>query len=145
MSKIHLNIGSNTGDRHALIERAIALLSHSLPCTATVYRSDYIESEPWGFDSSNPFLNIGLMIITDAVMDPHAMLDLTQQVEQQVGQGAPHRNPDGTYRDRPIDIDIIDIDSITLNTPRLTLPHPRAHLRSFVTIPMHRLEEKYKS
>ncbi len=64
------------------------------------------------------------MIITDAVMDPHAMLDITQQVEQQVGQGAPHRNPDGTYRDRPIDIDIIDIDSITLNTPRLILPHP---------------------
>ncbi len=84
------------------------------------------------------------MIITDAVMDPHAMLDITQQVEQQVGQGAPHRNPDGTYRDRPIDIDIIDIDSITLNTPRLILPHPRAHLRSFVTIPMHELEEKYK-
>lgn len=136
--KIHLNLGSNIGDRMSLIGRAVALLSQCLsPCR--IYLSDYIESPPWGFSSAHPFLNRGVMILTDKPVDPFELLDITQAIELNIGGNIPHRNPDGSYRDRPIDIDIIDIDGITIHSDRLTLPHPRAHLRPFVSIPLAHL------
>lgn len=122
-----------------LIGRAVALLSLRFsPCR--VYLSDYIESEPWGFDSPHPFLNRGVLIIKALQMAPVDVLDATQSVEREIGGDAPHRRSDGSYCDRPIDIDIIDIDGMRLDTPRLVLPHPRARLRPFVTIPMDALE-----
>ncbi|MDO4320098.1 MAG: 2-amino-4-hydroxy-6-hydroxymethyldihydropteridine diphosphokinase [Bacteroidales bacterium] len=140
--RIHLNIGSNQGDRKAIIGRAAALIARALaPCT--LYLSDYVESEPWGYDSPHTFLNRGILVITRHTIAPADVLDATQHIEQLIGASTPHRNPDGSYRDRLIDIDIIDIDHITLDTPRLTLPHPRAHLRPFVTGPMRQLDDTH--
>ena len=99
MNHILLNIGSNMGDRRALMARAVALLRSRLQ-PARMLVSDPVASKPDGLVSPSPFLNIA-----------------------------------GSYRDRPIDIDIIDIDHIHLSSPSLTLPHPRAHLRPFVIIP----------
>lgn len=59
---IHINIGSNSGHRKALIERAVAAISASFPGEIRV--SDFIETEPWGFDSPHRFLNVGVMIRT---------------------------------------------------------------------------------
>lgn len=145
MTKIHLNIGSNLGDRRALIGRAVALLSRAVPGPVRMYLSSYAESEPWGYTSSNTFLNLGILILTPTKIDPFELLDITQEVERKVGMGAPHRNHDGTYCDRPIDIDIIQMDEIILNTPRLTLPHPRATLRPFVLGPLNELETLLKT
>ncbi len=142
MSRIHINIGSNQGDRRALIGQAVALLSRQL-APARLLLSSYIESEPWGYESPHPFLNLGVLVITATEVEPHDVLAATQAVERVVGHGAPHRHPDGTYCDRPIDIDIIDIDHLHIDTPQLTLPHPRAHLRPFVTVPMAELEDKF--
>lgn len=132
----YLNIGSNMGDRLALIEQAVALLREAMP-DCRIRLSDYIESEPWGYSSPNKFLNLGVAI--DGYRGtPASLLRLTQRVERQVAD-APHRHPDGTYRDRPIDIDIIAIDGVVLSTPELVLPHPRAAERPFVTIPLAQL------
>lgn len=136
--RIHLNIGSNQGDRAALIERAVALLMRAMP-DARVRRSAPVESEPWGFDSPNAFLNIGLMLDLPRSIDPEALLDITQAAERAISP-ASHRNPDGSYRDRLIDIDIIAVDRLRLHTPRLTLPHPRAALRPFVLTPLRELD-----
>lgn len=137
--KIHLNLGSNLGDRRRILADACGSLRSAFePCTMLV--SDPVESEPWGYESPNPFLNCGVLIILDRQIDPLTVLDMTQAIERQIGGGAPHRNPDGTYCDRPIDIDIITIDDIRLSTPRLTLPHPRAPHRPWVTAPLHQLE-----
>ena len=125
----------------AMIGRAVALLSRHLP-PGRMLLSDYIESEPWGYDSPNPFLNRGVLLICAGTIQPIEVLNITRQVELAVGSGAPHRNADGSYRDRPIDIDIIDIDGLTVATPRLTLPHPRAALRPFVAIPMEALNRR---
>lgn len=129
------------GDRMALIGRAVALLAKSLP-PGHILLSDYIESVPWGFDSSNPFLNRGLLLITETNLHPEKILDITQNVEIAVGKGTPHRNSDGSYCDRPIDIDIIDIDGIRYQSPRLILPHPHAESRPFVLIPMQSLNRR---
>lgn len=131
---IYVNIGSNQGDRHALIEQAVALIvSHWSP--SPVRRSRYVESEPWGYDSPNKFLNLGIAIDAEGAVNPFDTLHSLQAIEHSISP-TPHRNPDGTYADRLIDIDLIAIDNLRIDTPELTLPHPRAHLRPFVTIPL---------
>lgn len=139
MSRLHLNIGSNQGDRRAIIGRAAALIAKAF-APARVNLSDYVESEPWGYDSSHPFLNRGLLVVTRHTLDPGAVLAATQNIEKILAPGQAHRNPDGSYRDRPLDIDIIDLDGLSLDTAGLTLPHPRASLRSFVLEPLRQLD-----
>ncbi|MDE6136588.1 MAG: 2-amino-4-hydroxy-6-hydroxymethyldihydropteridine diphosphokinase, partial [Muribaculaceae bacterium] len=121
--RIHLNIGSNLGRRHTMLSDAVAAIRRAWP-EAAVSVSEPMESEPWGYDSPHPFLNIGVMLVLPAPVQPEAVLDTLQDIERTLGHGAPHRNADGSYRDRPLDIDIIDIDGMQLHTPRLTLPHP---------------------
>lgn len=127
----YLNLGTNIGDRLSNLEQAIALIEWLSGERCRL--SHVIESEPWGFTSPHPFLNIGVALKWDR--EPLELLRITQQAEAMMGSGC-HRDDAGGYIDRLIDIDIIAIDHITLNHPRLTLPHPRAHLRPFVTIPM---------
>lgn len=140
--RIHLNIGSNSGDRMSFIGRAVALLSCRLPASR-IYLSDYIESKPWGFDSTATFLNRGILVLTPHDISPEDVLDIIQKIENDLAPDSPHRNPDGSYRDRNIDIDIIDIDGMNYASPRLTLPHPRASLRPFVVEPMNALNERF--
>jgi len=143
---IQLNIGSNIGDRYAQIEQAVALLSIAFRAKspqAEIRRSTMIESEPWGFESENKFLNLGLMIKTPGDMAPLEVLEITRATERIISMNKEsHRNADGSYRDRRIDIDIIDIDGIEMQTSELTLPHPRAAVRQFVSIPLEELRNE---
>lgn len=131
MPTAYINIGSNMGDRATLIECAVAHIEHL--CGTSVRRAPIIESEPWGFDSANTFLNLGIAVDTD--LNPLSLLHALQAIEQKIS-ATPHRDADGNYIDRLIDIDLIAIDDIVVNHPELTLPHPRMHLRQFVLAPM---------
>lgn len=137
--RIHINIGSNQGDRRALIGQAVALIASAWP-DARMRLSRPVESEPWGYESPNRFLNLGVMLDTDALSSPHDVLRRLLAIERRVGGGAPHRGADGDYCDRPVDIDLIAVDRLCLSTPDLTLPHPRARLRPFVMHPLHELD-----
>ena len=138
----HLNIGSNLGDRYANIAAAVSALKAALisrgdlAAAESVVVSKAVESEPWGFTSPYSFVNVGVNISTR--LTPLELLDATQEAEKAVST-ASHRNPDGSYADRFVDIDIIWIEGVVINTPRLTVPHPRAGLRSFVLIPFREL------
>lgn len=168
MTTIYINIGSNKGDRHALIEQAVAFISSKFP-EVRLRRSKFIETSPWGFDSDNEFLNLGIALefqsnnclkseeSSPAVSngqdggrnqssrriinydDKHQafinFLSKLQEIERKVSSGS-HRDSEGNYIDREIDIDIIAIDDMVIDTPTLTIPHPRMHLRDFVIIPM---------
>ncbi len=134
---IHLNIGSNRGHRRTLIERAVAALRSAIP--GTLRRSDFIETEPWGFESPNRFLNLGVAIEPDTPIDPLDILAITASVERSISH-IPHRDATGGYADREIDIDIIAVDRVIVNNPRLILPHPRAAERDFVIIPLRSLD-----
>lgn len=141
----HINIGSNIGDSRSLLERAVAAVSGL--SRGVVRRSSVVESEPWGFDSLNKFLNVGMEISSQ--LPPEALLERLQAIERSISPQS-HRNPDGSYRDRLIDIDMIFAARCTgeipdavneeaivrLETPELTLPHPRAWQRGFVTAPI---------
>ena len=131
MPLVHLSIGSNKGDRLGYIDRAVALIS-SLAGTVTAV-SEPVESEPWGFESTNKFINVGINI--DTPLTPLQLLDTLQSIERTISPD-PHRNPDGTYRDRSVDIDIILYRGVSIDTPRLTIPHPNPAQRLFVMHPL---------
>lgn len=133
---IYLNIGSNLGNREENLLRAIVLLSAGTGGCAV---SSVVESDPWGFESGNKFLNVGVMLRCD--MDPFDLLEFTQGIEKQMGSNT-HRDANGNYVDRLVDIDIIEIDGVEINTPQLTVPHPRIHERDFVMKPLEQLKGK---
>lgn len=132
MATAHINIGSNIGDRLALIRQAVAAVEQAFGVTA-VCSAPY-ESAPWGFDSPNRFINIGVNIETGA-LEPVEILRRLQRVQADIDD-SPHRTADGSYTDRRIDIDFIALGDTVTDTPELTLPHSRMHQRDFVLVPM---------
>lgn len=133
MSTAHISIGSNLGDRAALIERAVAAISARFAVTAV---SRPVESEPWGYSSPHPFINVGVNIEIGPGMTPETLLDILLEIQNSIDSSA-HRNTDGSYADRAIDIDLICYGSVaTPPDAHPALPHPRMHLREFVLIPM---------
>lgn len=147
MLHVHLNIGSNLGDREENIRRAVASLRQLACVYSSVKVSDTVESEPWGYDSGNGFLNAGMSFDTE--LSPEALLAAVQRVEKSIST-ASHRDSAGAYIDRIIDIDIIACavtDAaigrsalVISDTPELTLPHPRALLRDFVMTPLRLID-----
>lgn len=144
---IHINIGSNSGCRHALIERAAAAVASA--AGGPVSRSAVIETEPWGFDSPNAFLNLGLMVerelppATDMRAFALTLLRRLRAIERGIDP-SPHRDASGGYIDRAIDIDLIAVGDLMMETPELTLPHPRMHEREFVLRPLAELDPLWR-
>ena len=136
----YLNIGSNIGDRQAQIDLAVVRIEQL--CNGIARRSDVIETPAWGFESKSLFLNIGIAIETD--LSPEDLLKGLQAIEKSISP-ASHRDENGNYVDRAIDIDIIAIDDLIIDTPNLIVPHPRMHLRNFVLIPMKQIAPEWKN
>lgn len=133
MSNIFLNIGSNLGDRRRNLSRAVAAIEKEF---GYFELSHSVESTPWGFDSPNNFLNIGMMIVSS--LPPHEILLKLQDIEKAISPDS-HRTPDGSYADRLIDIDIIAIDDMVIDSPELKVPHPEMAKRRFVLEPLAEL------
>ena len=137
--RYYLNIGTNLGDRHDNLRRAIQALTGG---TGDCMVSPVVESEPWGFASDNRFLNVGLALDSD--LEPLAMLERIHGIERQLGS-ASHRDAHGGYVDRLVDIDIMAIDDaeghpVTIDLPTLQVPHPHLHDRDFFLKPYHWLK-----
>lgn len=134
---LYLSLGSNLGDRKATIQQALALIDERI---GSVYRvSSFLETDPVGFSSPNRFINIACLVHT--MMSPLACLRETRKIEQELGRDTKSILPDGTteYSDRTIDIDMLLYDDISMDTPELTLPHPRMQERDFVMIPLREI------
>ena len=130
MHKAYLSLGTNIGNRKRNISDAVALLS-SMAGTVTRLSSLY-ETEPWGFDSPNRFINA--CVLLDTPLSPTDLLHATQEIEKQMGRT--EKSVNGQYHDRIIDIDILLYDDITVDLPQLHIPHPHMHERDFVMIPL---------
>lgn len=127
--QVYLGLGSNLGERKELIEKAIALIGERI---GTITRqSSLIETEPWGFESSHKFLNG--VILCETALTPREVLKGTQQIERELGR---KKKTTLTYKDRPIDIDILLYDDLKVDEPDLKIPHPLMHQRDFVMIPL---------
>ena len=121
------------------MNRAVALIEFWAGCKAT--RSAIIESEPWGYDSASPFLNIGLAI--EVTTGPEHTLNALLSIQDSIST-ASHRDKNGQYVDRIVDIDLIACDDAVIDTGRLILPHPRMHLREFVLLPMIEIAPEWR-
>lgn len=133
MANVFINIGSNLGNRRLNLSKAMRAVGQEF---GAFELSHIVESEPWGFESDHPFLNVGMAFATE--LSPEEVLTKLQAIEKRLSPGN-HRKADGSYADRYVDIDIVAIDRISLNTPALTLPHPRLAERKFFLEPMAEL------
>lgn len=151
---VYLGLGSNLGDREATIGRAIERIGEQIGTVEA--QSALYYSEPWGFESEHGFVNAVIRVST--TLSPHRLLDATQRIERLLGKDARHatERTSGSsltshpspltshpspptpviYHDRPIDIDILLYDDLTVDTPRLKIPHPLMQERPFVMEPL---------
>lgn len=131
--RLFIGLGSNLGDRSALLDEALRLINERVGHVVRV--SSYYETEPWGFRSDNLFLNAAALVIT--TLSPQRCLKETQHIERQLGRV--DKTVDGAFQDRPIDIDLLMYDDLEVNEPDLTLPHPHIEEREFVQIPLQEI------
>ncbi|WP_348756342.1 2-amino-4-hydroxy-6-hydroxymethyldihydropteridine diphosphokinase [uncultured Aquincola sp.] len=128
--RIFVGLGANLGDARATLEAALAALA-ALPDTRLMARSSYYRTAP--VDAGGPdYLNAVAELRSS--LAPEALLDALQAIEQQHGRERPYRNAP-----RTLDLDLLLVGALRLDTPRLTLPHPRLHQRAFVLAPLAEL------
>ncbi len=130
MAEALLALGGNIGDVRHTLDRAIETLCELGDIRLTARSSDY-KTPPWGVVDQPPFVN--LCIAVETALAPHELLTRTQAVERTFGRdrGQEHR-----WGPRPLDIDILAYDDLSLDGPDLTLPHPRLFERAFVLVPL---------
>lgn len=127
------------GDRRRLMERAIEEIEKQIG--HVVRQSAFYETEPWGFESPNLFLNAAVCVETE--LTPRQLLQMTQHIERSLGR---RKNvncnlSNRKYVDRPIDIDILLYDDLTVDEPDLKIPHPLMYEREFVMKPLREIME----
>lgn len=135
----YIALGSNLGDREALIQAALAAM-RQVSGLRVLRLSRRIETAPEGFESERAFLNAVAEVEWRGA--PLTLLDELQQIEASLGRQRPATGEAGAnsrYADRTIDLDIIWLAGIHLVSERLTIPHPLAHQRSFVLGPLAEL------
>jgi 2-amino-4-hydroxy-6-hydroxymethyldihydropteridine diphosphokinase len=129
----YLGLGSNVGDREGHLHAALRLLrEHGVEVEAT---SSLYETEPVGEILDQPdFLNTVVRVKAD--LEPEALLDLCKAIEVEQGRmmGGPRHGP------RPLDIDLLLMGELELETDRLTLPHREVTSRRFVLVPLLELD-----
>lgn len=123
---VYLALGSNLGNRKENLKEAIAALSPQLDVKA---KSHVYETPPWGYENQQKFYNQVLKAQT--YLEPEPLLKHLKRLETALGRKVSFQNGP-----RLIDIDILLYDDLVLNTPLLTIPHPRMHERAFVLLPM---------
>ena len=148
--ELYLSLGSNQGDRELNIEHAVSMLNVELK---TPYKaiSSLIETEPWGFESSQKFMNAVVLYELDLTegYNPEAeglmILEICKEIERRMGRtGEPQYDERGEriYSDRPIDIDILLFGDNKIDCPELTVPHKFMYERDFVMIPLKEINDK---
>lgn len=130
MSSVFLALGSNVGDSRQYLAKAIELLSAQL---RDVKAAPIYTSKAVGYTDQPDFLNTAVRAETE--LSPAELFRFVKDVEQQVGRIFRFR-----WGPREIDIDIIFYDDLQLDSPELTIPHPRFTERDFVLRPLCDIE-----
>ena len=135
---IHLNIGSNLdskyGSRFDNISIAISLLINLKINVKKI--SNFYETPSYPNLNFPKFLNVGVII--DYGDNQLELLELITLIEKKLGRVKAKKNDP-----RIIDIDIIDFKSKINKSKKLTLPHPKCHLRNFVLFPILQIDPNW--
>ncbi|HEU4783973.1 MAG TPA: 2-amino-4-hydroxy-6-hydroxymethyldihydropteridine diphosphokinase [Ktedonobacterales bacterium] len=126
---VYLGLGSNLGDRDANLSAALRGLS----AVVTIeHVSSVYDTAPMLYADQPRFHNLVCQALT--TLSPDALLQAAKEIERQLGRTSGPR-----YGPRVIDIDLLLYDSLIVNTPALTIPHPRMAERAFVLAPLAEL------
>lgn len=126
MAHVYFSLGSNLGNRAQTLAEALHALRARVPLTRV---SSLYETTPMGYAEQPDFLNIACA--GETTLSPAALLRFVKQIEQRLG-----RQPTFRFGPRLIDVDILLYDDLVLETPALTIPHPRLAERAFVLAPL---------
>lgn len=130
---VYIALGSNLGERFANLAAARKYLAEDIELVAC---SPVYETPPWGYQDQPAFLNQVVEGYTD--LEPFELLDFLKQIEHHMG-----RHKGILNGPRIIDLDILFVDNLVLESPSLTIPHPRMRGRAFVLLPMADLSKEF--
>jgi 2-amino-4-hydroxy-6-hydroxymethyldihydropteridine diphosphokinase len=132
MKKVFLGIGSNLGDRESNLNVTLERIEKNIG--PVLKSSSVYETEPWGFESDNKFLN--MVVIAETKLTPSGVLGAILMIETFLGRTRAGKQ----YSSRIIDIDILLYEDAVLDEVSLKIPHPLMHERRFVMVPLCELE-----
>ncbi len=135
MGIAYLGLGSNLGNREENLITALSLIKN---CCKILDISSIFETSPVGYREQPDFLNMVVKVDTDQ-LSVHALLDTVKDIEKATG-----RKQTFHWGPRIIDIDILYIQDITVESSNLTIPHRELLNREFVLIPLSELTEYLK-
>lgn len=135
---VFIGLGSNLGDTASNLQQGAKVVARL--ASGSVAGSSIWTSRPEGFDEEVPdFSNAVLKM--KVTLGPETLLSRLLQIENEFGRVRPSR--DG-YQSRILDLDIIDFGGRVQSSVNLSLPHPRAHVRKFVLLPLHELDPEFR-
>ena len=127
MNEVYLQLGSNIGDRLDNLDQSIKIITERIG--NVLGKSSVYESTPWGVENQRNFLN--QVIFLKSNFDPYTILDLVLQIEKDMGRIRIEK-----WGERIIDIDILFIDDLIIESENLCIPHEFISKRKFVLQPM---------
>ncbi len=130
MADVLIALGGNVGDVRDTFRKAIANICGMTQAGLNARSSDYA-TPPWGELQQARFVNACISI--DTSLDPHALLFTLHKIEKKFGRD---RASETRWGPRPLDLDMLAYDDMTIGKPELTLPHPRMFERAFVLVPL---------
>lgn len=128
MNKVFLGIGTNLGDREGNLKGALQMIEEKMGVIVAL--SHVYETEPWGFETENLFLNMAVEVETK--LSPSGLLGRILMTEAVLGRLREGRK----YCSRLIDIDILFYNDQVIDLPELKIPHPRIPERRFILVPL---------
>jgi 2-amino-4-hydroxy-6-hydroxymethyldihydropteridine diphosphokinase len=128
MSVAYVALGANLGDPASTLRAAFGALAN-LPESRIVRCSSLYRTAPVGIVDQPEFVNAVARLET--TLAPESLLDALLDIERRFGRQRAEKNGP-----RTLDLDLLLYDHRVLELPRLTLPHPRLHLRAFVLLPL---------
>ncbi len=135
LTTIYLLLGSNLGDRVLLMQTAAARIAARVG--ELTKASDLYETAPWGGIEQPAFLNQVLEVRTE--LAPEEVLRLILEIEHEAGRVRYER-----WGARHLDVDILYFGTTVMDTPRLTIPHPRLHERRFTLVPLTQIAPDFR-
>lgn len=136
MNTTYLLLGGNIGDSLLVFQQCEKQISEDIGEVSL--KSSCYESEPWGFDHHNKFVNQVLKVSTS--LNPIQLLEKCQFIEKQFGR---KRNSEVGYQARVIDIDVLFFNDLVFDEKELQIPHPRLHLRKFTLLPFNEINSSF--
>ena len=153
MTSVYLGLGTNLGDRRVNVQRALGMLDDAFGVHWSKL-SSILETEPWGFESDNRFLNCAVRYDLDLdeshiVDEGLKILSICKDIERTMGRSEHIEFRDGrrVYHSRIIDIDILLMGQYHFdvavgnggNANKLVVPHPLMEERDFVMVPLREI------